>query len=115
MRDTFQNDFSRTILRIKRVSSIVERKADVARMSKDESKYKEELELMNSMLTSSSTNNTKVKYNNIPVARNNKFRGREEDMAAVKKWLHPSGTVSSLKSTALFGMGGAGKTEIAIQ
>ncbi|KAK4656561.1 hypothetical protein QC762_205370 [Podospora pseudocomata] len=45
----FRNDFTRTMMRIKRMSCAVESKADVLRMQKDEGRYKEVLELLNAM------------------------------------------------------------------
>ena len=49
--DEFRVDFSRTVRRIKRLSSTVEREADLARMRIDENKYKEVLSLMESLKT----------------------------------------------------------------
>lgn len=45
----FRNDFSRTMMRIKRMSCAVESEADVLRMQKDERRHKEVLELLNAM------------------------------------------------------------------
>ncbi|KAF4546902.1 Hypothetical protein D9617_106g078160 [Elsinoe fawcettii] len=44
-----RNDFTRTVRRIRRLSSAVEREADLARMRKDDKNYKEVLELMDSL------------------------------------------------------------------
>ncbi len=100
-------------MRIKRVSATVESQADMARMRKEEAKYKEVLVLMNTMMATKSTEHDRVHYNNMPFATNSKFSGRLETVSAIHKLLDAEGTASSLKSAALFGMGGVGKTQIA--
>lgn len=113
----FRNDFSRTILRIKRMSSAVESEADMARMRDDKARYGEVLELLSAMKMARADNtcNTRVRYHNIPFPANSKFSGREDVLKALDKVLEPKTAASSLKSMALFGMGGVGKTQIAIQ
>lgn len=112
---TFRNDFSRTILRIKRMSSTVESEADLARMSKDDTQYKEVLELLNAMKMNKPDSTRRLRYNNIPFAANNRFSGREDIHAFIDQSLGQTDYTSLLKSTALFGLGGVGKTQIAIQ
>lgn len=112
---TFRNDFSRTNMRIKRMSSTVESEADLARMRKDETQYKEVLELLHAMKMKDTDDSKRVWYNNIPFAANAKFSGREDVLDTIGKSLVPETTPSTLKSIALFGMGGVGKTQIAIQ
>lgn len=114
----FRNDFSRTIMRIKRMSSTLEAEADTARMRKDEGRYKEVLELLSTMnvakLEGASSN--KIRYNNIPSHSNAKFSAREDVLAEIQKALDPEAVSStSPRSMALFGMGGVGKTQIATQ
>ncbi|SPQ20350.1 72ddf52e-7113-4ff0-b348-42e636f23ca1 [Thermothielavioides terrestris] len=111
----FRNDFSRTIMRIKRMSSAVESQADIVRMQKDEVRYKEVLELLNAMQISKTDTAHRPRYNNIPFAANPKFSGREGILERVHQALSPETTSPSLKSIALFGMGGVGKTQIAVQ
>ncbi|CAM1507781.1 Fc.00g046290.m01.CDS01 [Cosmosporella sp. VM-42] len=112
---TFRNDFSRTIMRIKRMSSTVESEADLARMRKDETNYREVLELLSAMKMSNTDGPKRISYNNIPFGANTKFSGREDVLDAIGKLLDPETAATSLKSIALFGMGGVGKTQIAIQ
>jgi anion-transporting ArsA/GET3 family ATPase len=109
----FRNDFSRTTLRIKRMSSAVESQADVVRMQKDEARFKEVLELLSSIKHTESRPQTR--YNNIPFPSNPKFSGRKDVLEVVHQALDPQTISSSLKSMALFGMGGVGKTQIALQ
>lgn len=112
---TFRNDFSRTIMRIKRMSSTVESEADLARMRKDGTQYGEVLQLLNTMKISKTDGSKRIRYNNIPFAANAKFSGREDVLDMIDKSLDLEASASSLKSIALFGMGGVGKTQIAIQ
>ncbi|KAL7919048.1 P-loop containing nucleoside triphosphate hydrolase protein [Trichoderma austrokoningii] len=114
---TFRNDFSRTNMRIKRMSSIVEGEAESARMRKDETRYKEVLTLLSSMVTKDSDEPKRDNYNNIPFGANARFSGREEILAAIRSALNPESQheASVPKSMALFGMGGVGKTQIATQ
>ena len=112
---TFRNDFSRTIKRIKRMSSTVESEADLARMRKDEIHYKEVLELLGAMKMNNSDSAERIRYNNIPFTANTKFSGREDVLSLIRETLQTETATPSLKSIALFGMGGVGKTQIAIQ
>ncbi|KAJ9144548.1 Tetratricopeptide repeat-containing [Pleurostoma richardsiae] len=111
----FHNDFSRTIMRIKRMSSIVESEADVARMRQDEVRYKEVLELMNTMEVGKAVDPNPVRFNNIPFPANTKFSGRADILSSIHKAFNPGTTTLSVRSMALFGMGGVGKTQVALQ
>lgn len=112
---TFRNDFSRTIMRIKRMSSTVEGEADMIRMQQDKSRYQEVLELLSVMKLDKVNSQQRFLYNNIPFPASTKFSGREDVLEAVHKALDPGSRGALLKSVALFGMGGIGKTQIAIQ
>jgi NB-ARC domain len=112
---SFQNDFSRTIMRIKRMSSSVESEVDMARMRKDELNYKEVLDLLNTVKISKLDGSKRIRYSSLPFATNNKFSGREDVLSTIQQSLDPEGIASLVKSVALFGMGGVGKTQIAIQ
>lgn len=112
---SFQRDFSRTLSRIKRISSIVETEADIARMRKDETKYREVLDVMNTLSMSKAEPDQPDSYKNIPFPRNAKFSGRDTILSSLQSTLDPASATSHLKSIALFGLGGVGKTQIAIQ
>ncbi|KAI0157224.1 hypothetical protein GGR57DRAFT_461278 [Xylariaceae sp. FL1272] len=112
--EKFRTDFSRTNMRIKRVSSIVESEADLARMRLEEHKYKEVIELMDNLSTKQSEDDFRTKYRHIPLLQNSKFSGRYEYLAQIKKGLGTAGNTSGPRSVALFGMGGVGKTQVAL-
>lgn len=110
-----RDDLSITIKRIKRISSLIESEADMARMRKDEGRYKEVLELLTEMKMSESKGDKRIQYNNIPFASNAKFSGRKDVLDTIHNILNIDSSSSTLKSMALFGMGGVGKTQIAAQ
>ncbi|TLD07289.1 hypothetical protein PgNI_10309 [Pyricularia grisea] len=110
-----QADFSRTTMRIKRMASSVESEADMARMRKDEGQYREVLDLLGTMQLARDDESKRVRYNNIPFSANAKFSGRDEVLATIHSALDPDVVASSHKSAALFGMGGVGKTQIALE
>lgn len=102
-------------MRIKRMSSTVESEAGLARMRKNEGHYKEVLELLSVMKSGNTDGPKRISYNNLPFGANTKFSGREDVLGAISKPLDPKIAAASPKSRALFGMGGVGKTQIAIQ
>ncbi|KAI1802970.1 hypothetical protein F4811DRAFT_554356 [Daldinia bambusicola] len=112
--EKFHGDFSRTAMRIKRISSTVENEADLARMRLDEHKYKEVIELMDNLNTKSDESQ-RTKYHHIPFLQNCRFSGRSALLSTIQNTLDPGKASSSTKSVALFGMGGVGKTQVALQ
>lgn len=102
-------------MRIKRISSTVESEADLARMRLDEHKYKEVIELMDNLTTKRSEDDQRTKYHQIPFLQNGKFSGRSVLLTTIHGILGPGQVSSSTKSAALFGMGGVGKTQLALQ
>jgi ATP-dependent Clp protease ATP-binding subunit ClpA len=111
----FRSDFGRTVRRIKHMSSTVESEADVARMLIDKNKYKEVLELIEDLKDSKLQDREAVHCYHIPLELSSRFWGREDASAAVKEALHPEEKLHTLKTFALYGMGGVGKTQIALQ
>lgn len=113
--EVFRTDFGRTVRRIKRMSSTVENEADLARMRIDGAKYKEVLDLMEDLKKSKIHDSEAVRYYHIPFGLNLRFWGREQALQAVEEALDPKERAGSLKAFALHGMGGVGKTQIALQ
>ena len=114
---TFRSDFSRTLMRIKRMSSHIEVEADILRMREDENRYHEVLQLLAAMRADKEKEEEQrhVPYNNIPFSVNPKLNGRQDILETAHNALSPDADSPSTKSIALFGMGGVGKTQVAIQ
>jgi hypothetical protein len=111
----FHIDFSRTIQRIKRISNSVETEADLARMRVQESKYKEVLELMESLSASKQVTKDVLQFRHLPSLINHQCWCRDPILESIGQVLDPDQDSSTLKSLALFGMGGVGKTRLALQ
>lgn len=111
----FRKDFGQTVHRIKRLSSIVESEADLARMHQDKLAYKEVLDLVESLKESKIQKVEAAPCYHIPLELSPRFWGREEALQAVREALHPGEERQSLKTFALYGIGGVGKTQIALQ
>lgn len=114
--EKFRTDFSRTNMRIKRISKIVKSEAELARMRLDDHKYKEVPDLMDILNTKRGKENERSKYRHLPLLRNNRFSGRSEHIVKIEAALDPAQSdASSQRSMALFGMGGVGKTQLALE
>jgi NB-ARC domain len=112
----FQGDFSRTLRRIKRMSATVESEADQARMRIDKSKYSEVLDVLQGLKDCRVTNEPAVpQYYLVPHQPNPRFWGRDQALQEVRSHLEGAGHNTDLKAFALHGMGGVGKTQIALQ
>ena len=109
----FQGDFQKTIQRIKRLSSTVESEAEAARMRLDRNGYAEVLDIMKSLKESKLSNTVKSCYF-VPFTANPRFWAREEPMKLIKETLNPANGQEGLRIFALWGMGGVGKTQIAL-
>ena len=112
----FQSDFGRTLKCIRRMSSKVKNEADIARMNMDKSRYKEVLELVHDFKESKLTDGaSSTKCYLMPQDPDPRFLGRNEALHAVGEALDPNGNSRSLRTFALYGMGGVGKTQVALQ
>ena len=50
----------------------------------------------------------------LPVAKNQRFFGRVTELHQIEEYLHPADTTDGLKSLAIYGPGGVGKTQVAL-
>lgn len=110
----FYGDFSKTIQRIKRLSSVVESEADAARMRLEKNGYVEVLELMKTLKENRISPKIKPCYY-VPYGVTSRFWGREDDLRKVQNALDPSDEQQGQRSLALWGMGGVGKTQVALR
>ncbi|RHZ46901.1 uncharacterized protein CDV56_103201 [Aspergillus thermomutatus] len=108
-----RGDFNRTIQRIRRLSSTVESEVELTRMRRDNQKYHEILELMSTIHTQKSEPEKK-RYYYLPFSENSRFWGREDILSQIQSSLDVEGK-ATLRSFALHGMGGVGKTQVALR
>lgn len=113
--DGFRKDFGLTVHRIKRLSSTVETEADFARMQQDKLAYKEVLNLFEGLKDSKLQKDEAMHCYHIPLELSPRFWGREEALQAAREALCSEEQGQSLKTFVLYGIGGVGKTQIALQ
>ncbi len=113
--EEFRDDFARTLKRIRRLSTTVESEADYARMKCDRKKYDEVLGLMEKFKEAKLQEDAPKRYKNIPSTLNPRFWGRKDVLTSLREALLPKHKSCQLTTFALYGMGGVGKTQIALQ
>lgn len=111
----FQRDFTSTVRRVKYLSSIVEKEADLLKMKFESGKYEEVLEALKGLGGRKAQDDAVKQCYYIPISMNPRFRGRESDLMHVRDALDPDEKPTRLKSYALYGMGGVGKTQLALR
>ncbi|KAJ5058662.1 hypothetical protein J3E74DRAFT_467267 [Bipolaris maydis] len=111
----FRDDFARTLKRIRRLSTTVENEADFLRMKSDRGKYDEVLGLMEKFKETKFQEDDSKRYQNIPSTLSPRFWGREDVLNSLQAALCPQQKAHQLRTFALYGMGGVGKTQIALQ
>ena len=108
------DDFKLTIKRLKRLSRIVDSEAEEVRLRTDKGKNTELLTAIE-MLKDNNIKNDKIPCYYIPFGINEQFYGREDILQKVKKVLDREEGDCRCKSLVLHGLGGVGKTKIALQ
>ncbi|KAL3494998.1 hypothetical protein BJX62DRAFT_196648 [Aspergillus germanicus] len=108
-----RSDFQRTTQRIKRLSATIESEVELARLRLDSKKYEEVINAMEQLHTRRPETPATIHY--IPFAENSRFWGRREILSRIDNALFAETSQSSLRSFALYGMGGVGKTQIALK
>jgi flagellar biosynthesis GTPase FlhF len=111
-----RGDFGQTLRRIKRMAAAVESEADQARMRKERDKYTEILDVLKALQDSKISDNPATpQCYLVPHQPNLCFWGREQALQEISLHLAEEGENKGLKTFALHGMGGVGKTEIALR
>ena len=99
--------------RLKRLSHLVDSEADAARMRADGERNAEILAVMHALQISKSNHDSLPCYY-VPLGLSGRFHGRDEVVEQVKNALNPGQDSSGIRSLALHGLGGVGKTRIAL-
>lgn len=107
-------DFAQTSKRLKGLSRIVDSEAEATRLRVDE---KRNVELLGAMeiMKDNHTNNERLPCHYIPFGIHEQFFGRDDILQRMKDVLDPVEGGSRRKSLVLHGLGGVGKTRIALQ
>ena len=114
---TMRDDFSQTVGRIRRLSSSISIEIETARMRSERLKYGEVLNLMDETSSNSRWKSyppQKKQFYYVPIEKSSQFSGRDHILEALSSALNPQST-TQLQSCALYGLGGVGKTETALQ
>lgn len=108
------DDFAQTSKRLKSLSRIVDSEAEAVRLRIDE---KGNVELLGAMqiMKDNHTNNERLPCHFIPFGIHEQFFGRGDILQRMKDVLDPVEEGSKRKSLVLHGLGGVGKTKIALQ
>ena len=107
-------DFNQTMKRLKRLSQAVDSEAEAARMRVDGERNAEILAVMHALQASKISQQTLPCYC-IPSGIAGRFYGREDALKYIEDALQPGQVARNVRSIALYGMGGVGKTQIALR
>ncbi|KAK7743150.1 hypothetical protein SLS53_004235 [Cytospora paraplurivora] len=108
----FSRDFATTIARVRGHARRVDEVADMIRLSR-ETRTAETVEVMQGMkkMKLASLN---VPCYNIPYGLNLRFFGREDQVKILRGLLDPSENHNAMRVVAIHGLGGVGKTQLAL-
>lgn len=101
--------------RLKRRTQMVEAEAEAARMRVDHERHAEVLTLMKAFKEYKKTKKDVLPCYFIPLGLNERVIGREDELRKLREALDPQEGNPQSRSFALYGMGGVGKTTIALQ
>ncbi|KAK1455472.1 hypothetical protein CMEL01_04232 [Colletotrichum melonis] len=98
------------------IDEATKRISRVAEMAEKQARKMHEMEVMQRLLTMGEAKQDRIRLpcNNLPVAKNKQFFGRKEILQKLDNHLQPASTQKPLSSIALYGLGGIGKTQIAL-
>lgn len=108
------DDFKKTISRLKKLSRAVDNEAEIIRLRTDTEKNTELLAAMD-LMKDGQAQKEKLPCFYVPFGSDEQFYGREDILTRIRKALDPSNGGERCRAFALHGMGGVGKTKIALQ
>ncbi|KAI9846534.1 MAG: hypothetical protein M1837_003955 [Sclerophora amabilis] len=111
---TLNDDFKLTIKRLQSLSRLVDTEAEAIRLRTDSERNTELLAAIE-LLKDKPTTTDRLPCHHIPFGCNEQFYGREDILKRVKKALSIEQRESQRKCVTLHGLGGVGKTRIALQ
>ncbi len=106
-------DFQRTITRLKQLQRIVEIEAEAARMRVESGRHLEVLSLMKALKESTAQDGS-LPCHHLPFGLNEMLINREKELEIIKRTLNTQGEEPRARYLALYGMGGVGKSRIAL-
>ena len=107
-------DFRQTIKRLRSLSQVVDTEAEAVRLQLDRERNAEILAVMQSLKLQKLANDILPCFS-VPAGIQDRFFGRDDILEEVTNALNPTGNYSGLRTAALYGMGGSGKTQIALK
>lgn len=109
----FNNEFLKTIANIKHYSRQVDEEVEIIRL-KQEAKSVETLEALRQLQIAKSNDDIALPCHVIPYGLNPRFYGREAELVKLHEVLDPQDKSAGLKIMAIHGLGGVGKTQLAL-
>lgn len=110
---SFSNDFSKVISNIRHYSRVVDETADMIRLSR-ETHAADTIDAM-SFMQDSRAKEMNLPCYMIPYGYNNRFFGRPTEINTLRSVLDPDANTQRLKIISIYGIGGVGKTQLALQ
>ncbi|KAI0861638.1 hypothetical protein F4860DRAFT_475715 [Xylaria cubensis] len=109
----FSRDFAKVVSNLRGYARRVDEVADMIRLSR-ETQSSETLSVLTSM-RKLRVSNLNIPCYNIPYGLNLRFFGRESQMTTLRDSLNPREDSQSMRVVAIQGLGGVGKTQLALQ
>ena len=108
----FNSEFLRTIASLREYSRRVDEEVDLIRLKREESA--ETLAVMSQLRDVKLDEDVVLPCHSIPYGLNPRFYGREEELAKIRRVLNPQERNECMRVMSIHGLGGVGKTQLAL-